>query len=124
MQAVFVTVILQLAWDAVPAVLVQTAFDEAVTAALIPKVAVPELPAAHVKLKFCSGAVGCKLALGGLRFGFVALGVAGTPLTVSCNVIICEPMILAVGQGVVDTAQANTVTGSAHKVAALSCRIS
>ena len=84
----------------------------------------PELPEAQVRFTVCSGAAGCRLKLTGLMLGLVALGVAGTPVTVTAALMICVLMMLAVGHGAVPDEQANTVTGSAQSVAVPLWRIS
>ena len=115
MQAVLDTVILQSVFFAVPAALVQTRAPEADTAAWIPRVAVPELPEAQVRLIVCVGADGCILKLTGLMVGVPREPV---PVTVTAALMICVLMMLAAGHGDVATEQASTVTGSAQSVAA------
>ena len=125
-QAVFATVMVH-ALVAVPAALVQRNVPAAATLALIPRVAVPELPEAQVRLMFCRGSSGRILTLGGVRVTLVT----PAPVTVTCAVsgvskagVDVDRMMLAAGHGVVAEVHASRVTGSAHSVAAPSWRIS
>ncbi len=99
----------------------------AATLALTPRVAVPALPAAQFRFTVGLGAEGRMLTLG----GDCATLVTPAPVTVSRAVIgevsageELARRMLAAGQGLVAEEQAIRATGSAHWVAAPSCRIS
>jgi len=118
-HAVLATTILQLANLLVPAALVQTSAPVELMAAWMPKVAVPELPLAQVMLTVCVAEPAPKLKLGGLMLGVPRLPV---PVTVTAALMSWLLMMFAAGHGDVAEEQANTVTGSAHRVAVPSSR--
>lgn len=118
MHAALATVMLQLAYTDVPATLVHLTGALAATLELTPSVAVPALPVAQVRFTDGVGLDACKVKLGGL------LLTAVTPVTATLPVAITFLIMLEGGHGAVADEHASTWTGSAHRVAAPSWRIS